>query len=347
MKDNAECISDLCWDLDKKTKEEQETKRLTPSKPFLKYDKQRNNGGTKNTSPPPFSISNKESQAVNELLTGLDDVGCEEKEPKKKEWKETKETKHYNSKKKIGGYPVLTYDPPVEPYIVTFFLATDINMMDIPFSVGDWDRGEAGQVIAIATLTEAKRNGTPPTPNPNQNQKPQLRIYVCDEVQAMDAQMKFNGWIAEFGQLMDGASGICCFGELGQYALLRKHLEFEQRMIYWRMTTFDVWGYIKKTTRQWAGLRDLLTANHVTDCPTHATAASQFFNERDVLNLARNLENQVRGIARLTEIIAKSPTHSLRYPIKKNRVIVKIDTLSLDAPFQRVYGSNRCAFLYE
>lgn len=267
-------------------------------------------------------------------------------------WGETFQTQNHQTptlrpgkKAHKNAIQQLTFLPPRQPgYALSFFLATDINMMDLPKTTPEWDKNLEAKVVGIATLiTYDSAAGASDQSHP----VPELRVFASPELQALDPSLQWNGWIAEFGELMDGALGISCFNEASQYAVLRKHLPAEQRMLFWRLITFDLCTLLKKKTKQWSiSLRDLLTANGLSNYSTHATAAAQFFENGDAAGVLTNVTDQVNAIEALRVLVRNSPTHSLKYAVKKSGNFVRNDSVSLSHAFVKTFLHPASVHLY-
>ena len=284
---------------------------------------------TYNGEPPP--ITEKKDERIDFLLVGLD----EEDDAKTIPYVKSSNLNDSNSNNKnnkeaaiIAGK--LDFKEVTRPYNVAFYVATDISLYDIPYSVGEYDRYQMAKVIAVACLINGK----------------QFKIYASPQLQKLNPEIKYNGWINEMADLFDQADALTCFHDAAQYGVLCKHLPFQQPMVYWRMQTFDIWTALFKTKKIRANMREIISHNNLSDTPTNALAATRDFNENNLLSLVLTLERQVSAIEKLRSMIESTPLRNIRYPVKIKGNIVRCDTVSLKEIYDKIYLKKRCNDLY-
>jgi hypothetical protein len=135
-----------------------------------------------------------------------------------------------------------------------------------------WDRKEV--LIGTETLRQqrAKRRSKRRT---DKARARRVKRATEAERRARWELLTSYGWVNEFAALMDGAGGMVTFNADEQYGVLRKYWPAEQRSMYWRMRTLDLYGITKKKQRSWTGpkLRDVLEMNDIKLRPNMMVAA--------------------------------------------------------------------------
>lgn len=220
-----------------------------------------------------------------------------------------------------------------EQYTITFYVATDLHFVDM-----DDDQKKLGEYAQLqiqnATLVACLINGT------------RLRMYASPDVQNLDPSVRYNGWMPEMAALFDGATAYCCFQDVHEYGVIRKHVgPSEQRMVSWRMCTFDVWSILKKKARAWTALRDLVSMNGIKEAPSNAIAAAHAYQNKNVLGLVQAAEMQVRAIDKLRAHVASNGT--VRYTVKKGGMGLRTDSTYIKDYYDKVYQKRRCTSLYD